>query len=107
MSASKNLGPQFDRWQTGDCGAYACALKEEHPHLHYGTLYDGSIPAHHFAHDETHAYDSLGAHPLPYRGVAGNLTPETNETVWQYDEPHPDDVEAARQHIRSNRIGPR
>lgn len=64
-----------DRWQTGDCGVYATALMEEHPHLRLGAIIDDSCGRqrrswlHWFAHDDTTAYDSRGAHPLPYRQV--------------------------------------
>jgi hypothetical protein len=78
MSASDHLGEQFEkarRWQQGQCGTYACTLQQHRPELKLGlagNLEHGEFPYQHvFAHDETHAYDSLGAHPLPYKGVHG------------------------------------
>jgi hypothetical protein len=63
-----------DRWQTGECGVYAYALMAADPALRFGAvLGEGQhVPGralHFFAHDDTHAYDSRGAHPLPYREV--------------------------------------
>lgn len=66
------------RWQNGECGTYARALQLLRPDLRIGvlgTLSDPADPAsdfelHHFiAHDDRYAYDSLGAHTLPYLGV--------------------------------------
>lgn len=62
-------------WQTGLCDAYALALLREYPHLRLGG--SGDIdptsgqggPSHWWAHDDHHAYDSLGVHPLPYLGA--------------------------------------
>lgn len=56
-----------DRWQTGDCGIYAMALIEARPGLRFGAVFGRHGSAlHFFAHDDTHAYDSTGASPLPY-----------------------------------------
>lgn len=59
-----------DRWQTGDCGAYAWALILARPALRLGAVrgrHDSYL--HFFAHDDTHAYDSRGRHELPYTEV--------------------------------------
>lgn len=70
----------WKRWQQGDCGIYAAALIRAYPHLRLGSLtarewdeddeceYDNAW--HFFAHDDTHAYDSAGVHPLPYYGLS-------------------------------------
>jgi hypothetical protein len=63
-------------YQHGLCDTYALALIEMYPHLRLGITGpmadnpdDGWIPSHYFAHDDEYAYDSLGRHPLPYRGL--------------------------------------
>lgn len=93
----------MDRWQTGDCGAYAVALRQMFPDTHYGVLgyFDGEffVPKHHFTHDDEFAYDSLGKHALPYHGVNGMMDSEYGEEEWYYDEPHPEDVADAMSHI--------
>jgi hypothetical protein len=81
MATEDNLnGTQFprgqlrSRWQTGNCGTYARALIQMRPGLRLGALGVRDDPddpesmsaEHYFAHDDTHAYDSLGKHPLPY-----------------------------------------
>ncbi len=102
-----------DRWQNGDCGAYAVALRSKFPHLKFGTLgeyvEDGKYfeESHYFVHDDAFAYDSLGAHPMPYRGTDIDLDAECDQETWYYDEPHPDDLAAAEAHIRVHCIGPR
>jgi hypothetical protein len=60
---------EWSTWQQGKCGTYACGLQQLKPDLHFGTIEGGS---HFFAHDETHAYDSAGRHPLPYTGIEGH-----------------------------------
>jgi hypothetical protein len=70
------------RWQQGQCGTYAVALMRLRPQLRFGThgitragggdASSGWSPEHHFAHDDTYAYDSAGRHPLPYHGVYGD-----------------------------------
>jgi hypothetical protein len=81
MTAGDHLSDQqFEearRWQQGQCGTYACTLQSHRPELKIGMAgnlehdeHGTSFPYEHiFAHDETHAYDSLGAHPLPYKGT--------------------------------------
>lgn len=63
-------------WQQGLSGSYAIALKQLHPGLRFGIAgyqeLEGWLPEHYFAHDDNYAYDSLGRHPLPYRGRAGD-----------------------------------
>lgn len=77
------------------CGDYAEALKEAHPALKFGMNYNHVVdedgdevlePVHAFAHDDTHAYDALGKHPLPYNPFNADHT--------EYDV-HPDDIAAA------------
>lgn len=109
-----DLGAELpDRWQNGDCGAYAVALRSKFPHLKFGTLgeyvYDGKYfeESHYFVHDDAFAYDSLGAHPMPYRGTDNDLDAEYDQETWYYDEPHPDDLAAAEAHIIVHGIGPR
>lgn len=72
--------PDIAPWQHGLCDTYALALIELYPHLRWGTLYESGadedgefrLPQHWFAHDDEHAYDSLGRHPLPYTGYGEN-----------------------------------
>ncbi|MGW9067846.1 GNAT family N-acetyltransferase [Streptomyces yangpuensis] len=79
---------EWDKWQRGRCDTYACALMNKHPHLRLGVMGvsddDGWTPTHFFAHDDHHAYDSAGKHPLPYRGIDGHAN------VVELDH-HPDD----------------
>jgi len=115
-------------WQHRDCGVYAKALTDADPSLRIGAVAGPhSDPStghalHWFAHDDTHAYDSRGEHPLPYISVwdslrndyfpdeehesrghrqvldvpvghFGDLTDEQNQML-----------PAARKHIRQNKI---
>jgi hypothetical protein len=84
MAAEDHLSDQqFDpwRWQQGECGTYACAVMRAKPgtklgvagYANEGGPEHGWEPQHFFAHDETHAYDSLGTHPLPYRGIHNQM----------------------------------
>lgn len=59
--------------QQGQCGTYACALLAANPNLRLGSLGEEAPGDHFVAHDDSYAYDSAGRHPLPYRGVAGDL----------------------------------
>lgn len=92
---------EWKRWQQGDCYTYAHALQQVRPSLHLGTLDDG---AHLFAHDSTHAYDSAGKHPLPYKGLAGNREPELHVPADYYDGPSAQAMPDAIAHIKRNRI---
>lgn len=139
MSASDAMGEQFkgladlqkaghvtdewSTWQQGKCGTYAVALQQEHPHLKFGVLGTtekgggdasaGWTPSHFFAHDETHAYDSAGKHPLPYRGVRNQADyHELGHDAEDWGMPDeegsgPKELQAAREHIRRHGIGPR
>jgi len=124
-------------WQHRDCGVYADALREADPSLRLGAVAGPhSDPAkghalHWFAHDDTHAYDSRGAHPLPYvprvwDSAAFDWTPpEHNEAMGHRvvldvnpqfgycpdcrrnhndDRPDPHMMSLARRHIREHRI---
>jgi 8-oxo-dGTP diphosphatase len=104
----------WDRWQQGNCGTYAAALVRAHPHLSFGVAGysddDGWSPAHFFAHDDTHAYDSAGKHPLPYRGVHGDMDiQELGHAPEDWGMPEEEgagdqEVSAAQEHARRNRI---
>lgn len=84
MSAGDNLNEQQfkgkrDRWSTGECGTYACAVMKNRPGTQLGAAGhlnpdDTFEIQHFFAHDETHAYDSSGTHPLPYYGKNNQFT---------------------------------
>lgn len=78
----------WSKWQQGHCGTYACALIAKHPHLRFGVMgeedEDGWRPTHYFAHDDHHAYDSAGKHPLPYHGIDGHANYSELDS-------HPDD----------------
>lgn len=111
MSISgKSASPLANEWQTGLCDAYAVAMLQEHPHLRLGvagtTFEDGGWwPQHFFAHDDTHAYDSLGKHPLPYHGSQNQFDhvdlDQTPEAWGLPENGTPEDVERARAIIRS------
>src|SRR3954452_22356221 len=77
----------------GQCAAYAAAHQEAHPHLRFGVDWERMTPDHPsydwedayeqgydrsnapeqwraqhiFTHDDKHAYDAEGIHPLPYQ----------------------------------------
>lgn len=105
---------EWGRWQQGQCGTYAYALTRLKPGLRFGTAGTEDTPdSHFFAHDDHHAYDSAGRHPLPYRGVHGNLTQsdlDQDPADWGVpgDESGPEgpepNVAAAQEHARRNRI---
>ena len=100
----------WEKWQQGGCIEYAHALKQRHPHLGVGivsTPDDEDNWQHIFVHDDTHAYDSAGAHPLPYTGVHGDLDQHLGHDLDWYDDPDPDLVELAHQHIDRHGIGPK
>lgn len=103
----------MDEWQHGLCDCYALAMMQEHPHLRLGvagTTFDdnggGWWPNHYFAHDDTHAYDSLGKHPLPYNGSQGqfdHVELDQSPEAWGLPENGgPDDIERARAQIRGS-----
>lgn len=105
---------EWGRWQQGQCGTYAVALTQAKPGLRFGVAGTEDFPdSHFFAHDDTHAYDSAGRHPLPYRGVHGNLTQNDLDSDPE-DFGIPDEesgpegpgpnLAAAREHARRNRI---
>lgn len=67
---------EWSIWQQGKCGTYALALMRLRSDLRFGGVdffpepgFDN--PQHFVAHSDTHAYDSAGEHPLPYRGIDG------------------------------------
>lgn len=92
---------EWSRWQRGDCYTYAHALVRERPTLKLGSLDQGM---HLFAHDDTHAYDSAGKHPLPYRGIEGKMKQELNVGHDWYDGPDEKAIPDAIAHIRRNGI---
>lgn len=111
---------QFDRWSSGECGTYACALQQARPDLRLGVAghktAEGFEPQHFFAHDDTHAYDSSGKHALPYhgaRGQFGHAELEHDPKDWGLpgDEAGPEGPEpglrAAQEHARSIGLLPR
>lgn len=97
-------------WQQGGCIEYAHALKQRYPHLQVGivsTPGDEDDWQHIFVHDNTHAYDSAGWHPLPYNGVHGQFEQHLGHDLDWYDEPDPELVEQAHRHIDRHGIGPK
>lgn len=96
-------------WQQGGCIEYAHALKQRYPHLQVGVI---STPGdvddwqHIFVHDGTYAYDSAGRHPLPYTGVHSDLEQHLEHDLDWYDDPDPDLIDLAYQHIDKHKIGP-
>jgi hypothetical protein len=115
----------YSRWQTGECGTYAWALRLLRPGLRIGVLGNLDDPdsgfdvAHFFAHDDTHAYDSLGRHELPYLGVDNEFNKamlDINPDHWGCleDEHGPEDgdeaqraLAAAVRHARRHDVIPR
>lgn len=115
---------EFDRWQGGGCGTYATALIHAHPHLQLGVAghtFKGGGDAsegwgedHFFAHDDKHAYDSAGKHPLPYKGFRESRDyVELGHDLEEWDaddegESHEDALAHARRNgIMEGRYGPR
>lgn len=99
LAASGYCTDEWARWQQGGCLEYAVALTRARPALQFGTLYDDEdCQSHHFA------YDSAGRHPMPYRGVDGDLRAGLGEDPAWYDEADPDDVADAQAHIERNGI---
>jgi hypothetical protein len=104
-----SLNPdQFDRWQQGECGTYAVALQKLKPGLKFGTLADAdNVETHHFAYDDTHAYDSNGRTPL---AELSKRAPQVwlNEDPNDYGLPHSVSdargVDDAIEHARKNRV---
>jgi hypothetical protein len=103
------------RWQRGECDIYARALVREYPHLRFGVaLTRCEDVCHFFAHDDTTAYDSLGAHPLPYLGADGRFDHAATDIgpgAWGLDSAIVPVVRKALRealvHIRRHRTGPR
>jgi hypothetical protein len=119
LAAGGYCTDEWDRWQQGQCGTYALALLRLDPRLRLGTFGmtdsgDGDAsggwrPAHHFAHDSTHAYDSAGRHPLPYLGIipgdADYAELDGDPEYWGLPgEADEQDIADARAHARRNRI---
>lgn len=100
----------WDKWQGGGCLEYAHALHQKYPHLGIGALveHDGEFTReqHFFAHDDDYAYDSAGRHSLPYRGVHDDFDMQSGIDLDDFDEPDPNLVAEARQHIDRHGIGP-
>ena len=104
----------WKKWQQGGCLEYAVGLTRLNPKLRFGTLVnheDGptgetyDIPTHHFAHDDSHAYDSSGKHPLPYHGVTGHADAAyLDDDPDDYDQAHEDDVHEAMEHAKAHGI---
>jgi hypothetical protein len=113
---------EWERWNRGGCGTYAVALMRLRPGLRFGTIgrtdlgggdaSGGWWPVHHFAHDDTWAYDAAGRHALPYLGVApGNDYAELDGDPDDWDDgwglaggTAAADIAAAQAHARRNRI---
>ena len=70
---------EFARWQQGECGTYAVAILRARPDFVFavigqtedGDAANGWRETHYYAFDPATqtAYDSLGAHPMPYLGI--------------------------------------
>lgn len=118
LTAAGYVTDDWNRWQQGDCGAYAIALTDAHPHLRFAVLgetWDGAGDAsggwsvrHFFAHDDTDAYDSAGRHPLPYYGIRGtcDYVELDSDPDWHglYEEHTEQDYADARDHAVKHRI---
>lgn len=105
VAAAGYCTDEWARWQQGGCLEYAVALTHVRPDLRFATLYDDDwTEAHHFAFDDQYAYDSAGRNPMPYRGLTGDLHPNLDEQFEWYEELHPEELDAALDHIRRNGI---
>lgn len=104
----------WQRWQQGSCHAYALGLIAVNPKLRFGTIVrheqrgddEFEVDTHHFAHDDTHAYDSAGRHPLPYLGIdpePGHRMRLDDDPTY-YDESAPDEILVAMAHARAHGI---
>jgi hypothetical protein len=105
----------WKRWQQGGCHAYALGLIEIRSALRFGTIVQREQTGedtfdhetHHFAHDDTYAYDSAGRHPLPYLGIdpPPNYHAVLDDDPAYYDSDiDPDEIAAAVAHADEHRI---
>lgn len=100
---------EWSTWQQGKCGTYACGLQRLNSGLRFGTVEGGN---HFFAHDDTHAYDSAGRHPLPYSGIEGGGRSSLDEEPEWYGVPHDEagpegsevHVQAAMEHAQRHGV---
>lgn len=109
---------EWARWQRGLCAAYAVALVDAHPQLRFAVMGQSELGGgdasqgwrenHAFAHDDTHAYDSAGRHPLPYFGIEGDndyVELDSDPEDWGYRDEFDDDLfVAAREHAARHEI---
>jgi hypothetical protein len=102
----------YERWQFGQCATYARALMRMRPGLKFGAMGVGSgqhkYPTHYFAHDDRHAYDSAGRHPLPYHGIThhadySDLDQDPHGSAVPTDASE-EDITQAQDHARRNGI---
>jgi hypothetical protein len=118
LSQDGYVTEDWHRWQQGQCGTYALALIRANPRLRLGVsgiTGNGSasedwMPCHWYAHDDAHAYDSAGRHPLPYHGVHGDMDYHEHDADpddWDLaaeEGTDESDIEAALAHARRNDI---
>lgn len=97
---------EWKRWQQGECGTYAAGLKKLNPKLRVAAGDDGE---HFYAYDKGFAYDSAGRHPMPYRGIEGQLQHvQRNANLDHYGEgpgwAADEDIQAAADHAQRHGI---
>ena len=103
------LGYVIEGWrefQQGSCLEYAYALLILRGDWQLGTNGDDHNEVQHFyAHDDTHAYDSAGRHPLPYLGIDPNEPAswaDAEASIHDHGVPDPDKVRLALAHIKQH-----
>jgi hypothetical protein len=120
LSRAGYITEDWHRWQQGQCGTYALALMRMQPGLRLGVsgitengdgdASGGWRPVHFYAHDDAHAYDSAGRHPLPYHGVHGSLDYHEHDARpddWSLPDEEStgeSDIKTAQDHARRNGI---
>lgn len=117
-----DVDPETQEYMFGQCAAYAGGLHNIKPDLrlgmHWNDKYvdEGDIddetgdhpqypmPHHYFAHDDTHAYDAMGRHPLPYEDWDRTTYDHPWDELWHYGMHEGGYEESAEEHARANDV---